>query len=245
MNKVIDNQIQNSERIMTFYNIPCIQNQISVRQLTHIGKLFQREGSHIPTQIITAWCDHPRKVGRPILTNRKFIVSNLQLTIPDVDKGGSLSLWVFHALDTLHWYALLQMINHPTNAAPYSTQHFRSMAHVHSQHGRRIISRLLPLLLKHYHTNQARHTIVTKLHLHLQYHWHRLYNLHLGGGMWRLLRYCLLSTKDIITKEVLVDMIDYLKIMGLSIGVTVREVNVSYSYLSRQLHPRINTIQWQ
>ena len=134
-----------------------------------------------------------------------------------------------------------------TQQMPHHILHrkLQSMAHVHSQHHRRIISQLLPLLLKHYHTNQARHTIVTKLHLHLQYHWHRLYNLHLGGGMWRLLRYCLLSTKDIITKEVLVDMIDYLKIMGLSIGITVREVNVCYSHLSRRLHPRINTIQWQ
>ena len=53
-----------------FYTIPTIKNQISLRQLNYLGKIFCREDSHILTRLLTVWCDHPRKVSRPILTNK-------------------------------------------------------------------------------------------------------------------------------------------------------------------------------
>ena len=57
------------------------------------------------------------------LTNKQCIVNSLQLLIPEVSNGGLVSSWGFHTLDVLHWYALLQMINHPTNAALDSPPH--------------------------------------------------------------------------------------------------------------------------
>ena len=85
-----------------FYNIPRVQNQIAFLHLNYLGKLLRREASHITTFLLTAWCDHPCKFGRPLLTNRKSMVRNILLVIPDVDGSGALSAWGFHDLDTQH-----------------------------------------------------------------------------------------------------------------------------------------------
>ena len=59
---------------------------------------------------VTVWCDHPRKVGRPILTNKKSMVTNIQQVILNVDAYGAMSTWGFHALDAQHWNDLLNTL---------------------------------------------------------------------------------------------------------------------------------------
>ena len=71
-------------------------------------------------RLLTAWCDHPCKVGRPILTNKKCIVQNLQLVIPKVDNDGALASWIFHVLDASFWNTLLSTLKHPGNDPPES-----------------------------------------------------------------------------------------------------------------------------
>ena len=75
------------------YNIPTVQNQIAFCQLTYLGKIFHRKASHIPTPLLTEWCDHPRKLGHPLLTNKKIVVRNIQLVILGIDGSGALSAW--------------------------------------------------------------------------------------------------------------------------------------------------------
>ena len=94
MSQVINRHIKNASIREKFYNIPTIKNQIAFRQLTYLGKIFRQEASHIPTRMLTAWCDHPCKVGRPLLTNKQSIVRNIQLVLPEVDRTGLLSKWV-------------------------------------------------------------------------------------------------------------------------------------------------------
>ena len=103
-----------------FFNIPTIRNQIAFRQLTYIEKIVRRESTHIPTRLLTAWCDHPRKVGRPLITKKKCIVKNLQIVIPEVDDDGTLASWGFHALDNSFWKKLLRTLKHPGNYPPES-----------------------------------------------------------------------------------------------------------------------------
>ena len=95
-----------------------IRNQIAFRHLTYIGKIVRRESNHIPTRLLTAWCDHPRKVGRPILTNKQCIVQNIQLVIPEIDDDVTLASWGFHALDASFWNTLLRTLKHPENDPP-------------------------------------------------------------------------------------------------------------------------------
>ena len=84
MRHVIEHQIKNEHVCEMFFNILTIRNQIAFRQLTYIGKIFRRESTHILTRLLTAWCDHPRKVGRPLLTNKQCIVRNIQIFIPEL-----------------------------------------------------------------------------------------------------------------------------------------------------------------
>ena len=118
MTKVREMRIKNKSIRVAFYNIPCVRNQIAFRQLSYIGKIFRRDGSHLPNRLLMAWCNHPRKRGRPLLTNKMPLVRNLQLIIPEVDDAGSLASWGFHALDTGHWNNLLATLKHPANTTP-------------------------------------------------------------------------------------------------------------------------------
>ena len=57
-------------------------------------------------------------VDGPLLTHKMSLVRNLGLIIPEVYKGGALSSWGFHALDTDHWHDLLATLKHPENTTP-------------------------------------------------------------------------------------------------------------------------------
>ena len=112
MCQVIDRHIKNASIWKKFYNVSTIKNYIAFWQITYLGKIFCREASHIPTWLLTAWCDHPRKVVRPLLTNKQSVVMNIQLVLPEVDGISLLSKWVFHALDAQHWNNLLKTLKH-------------------------------------------------------------------------------------------------------------------------------------
>ena len=83
-----------------------------------MGKILRRGGYHVPTRLLTAWCDNPRKKGGQLVMNKDSIVKNLWLIIPDVNNAGSLSTWGFHALDAKYWFLLLSILKHPSNQTP-------------------------------------------------------------------------------------------------------------------------------
>ena len=118
MSEVIEQHITNTSIRKKFFNIPTIKKQITLRQLTYLGKIFCREESHIPTRLLTVWCDHQRKAGRAILTNKQSMVRNIQQVIPNVDTHGTMSTWVFHALDTQHRNELLNTLRHSSFNPP-------------------------------------------------------------------------------------------------------------------------------
>ena len=102
MVKVREMKVKNTAVRVKFYNVPCIRNQVAFQQLSYVGKIFRREGTHLPNRRLAAWCDHPRRWSRPHLTNKTPVAQNLRLIIPKVSKGGALSRWGFHVLDTGH-----------------------------------------------------------------------------------------------------------------------------------------------
>jgi hypothetical protein len=66
-------------------------------------------------QLMTACCDNVRRVGRPFLHNKDFIVKNLRLlfaNVPEVtiDEYGSLKNWINEALDEKYWNDLLDCL---------------------------------------------------------------------------------------------------------------------------------------
>ena len=77
MTKVRDMRIKNTSVWIIFYNIPCIRNQLAFRQLSYVGKNFWREESHVLNRLLTAWSNHPRKRGQPLLMNKMSLARNL------------------------------------------------------------------------------------------------------------------------------------------------------------------------
>ena len=45
------------------FGILNIEEQIATRQLTFIGKMTRNSDDHLPTKILTAWCNHKRRQG--------------------------------------------------------------------------------------------------------------------------------------------------------------------------------------
>ena len=114
--QVIDEHITNDSVWMRFCRIPSLQNQITKRQLTFIGKVVRNSDDQIPTRLLTAWCNHPRRRGAPLQSNKKSLVRNLQLIVPSVPKDGRLSSWALYALDGSYWNHLVsQLGTQPTD----------------------------------------------------------------------------------------------------------------------------------
>ena len=100
---VKDQHIINETVRKEFFDITNIKKQIATRHLTFIGKLARKSDGHLPTKILTKWCNHKRRRGGVLHTNKKSIVRNLHLIIPGVDKTGALKTWAHFSLDDRYW----------------------------------------------------------------------------------------------------------------------------------------------
>ena len=64
-----------TERIRKiFMNIPSLEDTITARQLTYIGKIVRGPNDHPPNQLLTAWTNNPRPQGGVLTTNKKAII---------------------------------------------------------------------------------------------------------------------------------------------------------------------------
>ena len=125
--QVREEKLKNSELRKRFYNILTIREEIAKRQLTFIGKLTRRDNTHIPTLLLSSWCDNPRKKGGVRKTNRKSVVESLQLLLPDqVPHSGVFNTWVHLAQDKSYWNLLLSRIGGSQNNPPSSSQQSRA-----------------------------------------------------------------------------------------------------------------------
>ena len=114
--QVIDEHITNDSIRKRFCHIPSMRNQIAKKQLTFIGKVIRNSDEQIPSQLLTAWCNHPGRRGAPLQNNKKNLVQNIQLLLPSVPKDGRLSSWGFYALDSSYWNHLVsQLGTQPTD----------------------------------------------------------------------------------------------------------------------------------
>ena len=107
--QVIDERITNESVRMRFCRIPSICNLLAKRQLTFIGKVVRNSPNQIPTRLLTAWCDHPRRQGRVLQMNKKNPCRNIQLIVPEAAKDGRLSSWAFYAFDSSYWNYLISI----------------------------------------------------------------------------------------------------------------------------------------
>ena len=111
---VIDEKITNQYLRKRFFNIPTIGNQLAKRQLTFIGKVVRNSEDHIPTKLLTAWCDNKRKPGSPLQNNKNNLSHNIRLIVTGAGKYGLLTTWIYLALNDGYWKHLIKQLGtHP------------------------------------------------------------------------------------------------------------------------------------
>ena len=99
MTKVKDQHITNETIRRKYFGILNIEEQIATQQLKFIGKVARNSDDHLPTKLLTAWCNHKIRHGNVLHINKKSIVHKLCLIIPGVEKTGALKTWAHFAID--------------------------------------------------------------------------------------------------------------------------------------------------
>ena len=100
MTEVKDQRITNKTLRRNCLGILNIEEKITTQQLTFIGKVTRNSDDHLPTKLLTAWCNHKRWRGGVLYTNKKYNVHNLRLIIPGVAKTGALKTWAHFDINT-------------------------------------------------------------------------------------------------------------------------------------------------
>ena len=121
MTEVKDQRITNETVRRNCFGILNSEEKIATRQLTFIGKVTRNSDDHLPTKLITAWCNHKRRRGGILHTNKKSIFHNLRLTIPGVRKTGAPKTWAHFAIDNRYRQHLISGLGtslKPTPLAP-------------------------------------------------------------------------------------------------------------------------------
>jgi hypothetical protein len=113
--QVQEDHIRNDKIQRMFYDIPCIIHMIVARQLGFLGKIVHGPHDSPACRMLTACCQHKRKVGRPYLHNKDVIVQNLHLLfakVPEVviDDYGSVKDWFKEASHETYWTTLIKCL---------------------------------------------------------------------------------------------------------------------------------------
>ena len=77
MTKVQEQHLHNGKVCNMIYSIPCVRNMIAARQMDFVEKMIRGPPDCPSRNMITAYCDHKRQVGRPQTTGKNFMVKNL------------------------------------------------------------------------------------------------------------------------------------------------------------------------
>ncbi len=123
ISKVQEDRIRNKRVREMFYSIPCVQNMIAACQADFIGKMIQCPPNQPSRNMITACCDHKRRVGHPQTTGKNFMVENLRLLFQDVNtvhinRFGLLQDWIHEASNKKYWNQLVDRLLHPSTPLP-------------------------------------------------------------------------------------------------------------------------------
>ena len=123
MTKVQEDRIWNENIRQMFYSIPCMQNMIAACQADFISKMIRGPPDRPSRNMITACCDHKRRVGHPQTTGQNFMVENIRLLLQDVttvniDCFGSLRNWIHEASNEEYWNQLVARLLNPCTPLP-------------------------------------------------------------------------------------------------------------------------------
>ncbi len=92
---------------------------IAAWQMNVVGKMIRGLPDRPSCNMITVCCDHKRRVGRPQMTGKNFMVENLRFLFQDVptiqiDQYGSLRTWIHEASNKKYWCQPVDQLLHPS-----------------------------------------------------------------------------------------------------------------------------------
>ena len=102
MTEVKEKKIKNRKVRKIFYNIPDIRSIIAARTCRFIGRVVRGPNDNPPKLFLTAWCNHKRRPGKPLTTNKISVVKCLKILLPDEmdnEHTGHLNNWLDLARD--------------------------------------------------------------------------------------------------------------------------------------------------
>ena len=114
--EVREEKIRNERIRKIFYNIPDIRSIIAARISRFIGKVIRGPNDNPPKLFITAWCNHPRRPGKPLTTNKTTVVKALKTLLPETmesDDKGHLGNWINIAMDVKIWNYKIERLKRP------------------------------------------------------------------------------------------------------------------------------------
>ena len=105
MHYVQTERITNIE-VLTKFKVPPLFQILRKRQLAWLEKIAKMEDSRIPKIMSSAWCQCPRKRGKPLKTPRASLCDALRDVIPFLDDNILLDDWIPCARDKNVWDSL-------------------------------------------------------------------------------------------------------------------------------------------
>jgi len=103
-----DDAVDDYSKYLIFCAMPC--NLLFWSYESFIRKVVRNTDDQIPTQLLTAWCDHLRKRGGFLQNNKKNLAQNIRLIVPCAAKDNLLSSWVYFTLDDAYWAHLVSQL---------------------------------------------------------------------------------------------------------------------------------------
>ena len=106
-----------------FYRITNIKTLSTIRKYRFIGNVVRGLNCRPQNQILTAWCNNKRQVGRPITTNRSSTVKHFKIILPD-EMGNNdtedLKRWFDISVDKILWDHRMATLKNPNLDIPES-----------------------------------------------------------------------------------------------------------------------------
>ena len=104
MKQVKEERITNEEIRKRFHNIHKLEDYITRRSLTYLGKTIRTEGdAKLQKCCITAFCHSPKMAGGQQKNHRDLFVKHIKKVLPNTSNDAPLKEWAKIALDKTQW----------------------------------------------------------------------------------------------------------------------------------------------
>ena len=227
MTRVQEERIRNEHVRDMFYDIPRVRNMIAARQMDFIGKVIRGPWASPPKRMLTACCNNKRLACRPNHHNKDSLVKNLKLLFARVnevviDDKGTIKDWINEASNAQYWNQLVRCLLDSEAELPERPAEWPRRRRSPRNHEQSRTEQPFPPSPPRPQRDEdappsppRRRRVPPRRRRAAQPE----------------------ADRDYIPENVGRSLFDSLKVLGLGLGATEREVKTNYRALSRMYHP--------